>query len=268
MAALLNTVRSTPALRASVWLHAAAIGGAVAWPPAWPVAAGAIAANHLALATAGLWPRSRLLGPNRTRLSAASRARGEFAITLDDGPEPAITAEVLRILDRFGARASFFVIGSRLRQHPDLGREILARGHSLENHSGTHRHDFSLLGPAGLARELRTGQQAIRDVGGNAHYFRAPMGLRNPFLDAQLRDQEMQLVSWTRRGFDTLAQDAARVEARLVRRLAAGDILLLHDGNAGQSSAGQPLVLDVLPRLLETARRCGLSAVDLPTGLA
>ncbi|RYY79501.1 MAG: polysaccharide deacetylase family protein, partial [Comamonadaceae bacterium] len=76
------------------------------------------------------------------------------------------------------------------------------------------------------------------------------------------------LVSWTRRGFDTRERDAAKVLARLTRRLAAGDILLLHDGNAARTSQGQPVVLEVLPALLAQLQSQGLRSVTLPEGLA
>jgi peptidoglycan/xylan/chitin deacetylase (PgdA/CDA1 family) len=255
-------------LKASALLHLAALGGALLHPPAWPLAAGAVVADHLALVAAGLWPRSRLLGPNWTRLPAKAATRREIAITLDDGPDPEVTPRVLDLLDAHDACASFFVVGSRLAAHAQLGREILRRGHTLENHSHTHRHDFSLLGPSQLRRELVMAQDAIAAVGGAARYFRAPAGLRNPFLETQLHRQGLQLVSWTRRGFDTVSGDATRVHARLSRNLAAGDILLLHDGHAARAAGGGAVVLEVLPRLLATARSLGLRAVDLRTGLA
>ena len=259
---------NTPALRLSAWLHVAAVGATVLHPPAWPFALGAVVADHLTLAAAGLWPRSRLLGANWTRLPESARQRREVAITLDDGPDESVTPAVLDLLDRHAARASFFVVGSRLAQHADLGREILRRGHTLENHSFTHRNDFSLLPPAGLRREIDAAQSAIAAVGGTARYFRAPAGLRNPFLEGELRRAGIQLVSWTRRGFDTVTRDAARVEQRLTRGLAAGDILLLHDGHAARTAEQRPVVLDVLPRLLESIRNAGLVPVDLQRGLA
>jgi peptidoglycan/xylan/chitin deacetylase (PgdA/CDA1 family) len=257
----------TPALRASTVLHLAAAGGAVWHPPAWPFALGAVVASHLVLVAAGLWPRSALLGPNWTRLPPASVARREVAITLDDGPDPEVTPQVLRILDDFNARASFFVVGRQLAAHPELAREILRRGHQLENHSDSHRHDFSLLGPARLRREISGAQQAIAAAGGGARFFRAPAGLRNPFLEAQLQKEGLRLVSWTRRGFDTVSTDVQRVHARLSRDLAAGDILLLHDGHAARTAAGRPLVLEVLPRLLEDVRRLALQPVALGAAL-
>ena len=258
---------ATPALHASAWLHVAALGSVLVHPPAWPVALSAVVADHLALVAAGLWPRSRLLGPNWTRLPETSRRRQELAITLDDGPDPDVTPQVLDLLEAHGAQASFFVVGTRVAEHPGLGREILRRGHTLENHSHTHRHDFSLLGPMRLRREIVRAQDAIAAVGGAARYFRAPAGLRNPFLEGELRRAGLQLVSWTRRGFDTVNRDAARVHARLSRGLAAGDILLLHDGHAARTSAGNPVVLEALPRLLASAQRLGLRATHLQAAL-
>jgi peptidoglycan/xylan/chitin deacetylase (PgdA/CDA1 family) len=260
--------RAGIALRASAWLHAAAIGGAIAWPQALPMAAGAIAANHLALMAGSLWPRSRWLGDNWTSLPERSRARGEVALTLDDGPDPEVTPRVLDLLEAHGARASFFVVGDRLAAEPGLGREILARGHTLENHSQHHRRDFSLLGPAGMLREVSAAQAAIAAVGGTARFFRAPAGLRNPFLDAQLRRERLQLVSWTRRGFDTVTRDAHRVHRRLARGLRAGDILLLHDGHGAHDHHGQPVVLEALARLLDDLSRARLRAVSLPAAAA
>jgi peptidoglycan/xylan/chitin deacetylase (PgdA/CDA1 family) len=95
-------------------------------------------------------------------------------------------------------------------------------------------------------------------------FFRAPAGLRNPFLAPVLHREGLTLASWTRRGFDTRERDAARVLQRLTRGLAAGDILLLHDGNAARDAQGRPVILDVLPALLAALRRERLVAVTLP----
>ncbi len=102
-------------------------------------------------AAAGLWPRSQLLGPNWTRLPAQSADRGEVAITIDDGPDPEVTPQVLSQLARNRAHASFFCVGERVERYPDLAQEIVRRGHTMENHSQRHRHTFSLLGPSAHA---------------------------------------------------------------------------------------------------------------------
>jgi peptidoglycan/xylan/chitin deacetylase (PgdA/CDA1 family) len=257
-----------PLVRASLGVHALAAGALIAAPGEWPWAVGALALDHAALTAAGLWPRSRWLGPNLLRLPPAAIARREIALTIDDGPDPQITPAVLAQLDRVGARATFFCIARHAEAHPALVREIVARGHSVQNHSHAHRHTFSLLGPRGFAREIERAQATFeRLTGERPSCFRAPAGLRNPFLDPVLHRERLTLVSWTRRGFDTRERDPARVLARLTRELSAGDILLLHDGNAARTAAGRPVVLEVLPRLLQACAEAGLRPVTLPQAL-
>ncbi len=257
-----------PLLRASFGLHALAAGAAVAVPDAAPWALGGVVANHAALTAAGLWPRSRWLGPNVTRLPPERAARGEIALTIDDGPDPEVTPRVLDLLDAQGVRATFFCIAERARRQAALTREIVARGHSVQNHSLAHRHNFSLLGPRGYEAELSRAQQLLADLSGQRPTcFRAPAGLRNPFLDPVLHRLGLHLVSWTRRGFDTRERSAQRVLARLTRGLAGGDILLLHDGHAARAANGQPVLLDVLPPLLAQARAAGLHWVTLAEAL-
>lgn len=256
-------------LRTSLGVHAVAAGVAAALPQHAGWALAGVAANHAALTAAGLWPRSQWLGPNLLRLPPASAARGEVALTIDDGPEPGVTPEVLDLLDQHGAQATFFCIADRAAAHPALTREIVARGHSVQNHSLRHRHTFSLLGPGGFAAELTRAQEVLSELTGRRpECFRAPAGLRNPFLDPVLHRLGLRLVSWTRRGFDTREADPQRVLKRLATGLAAGDILLLHDGNAARTTAGRPVLLEVLPPLLAACRAAGLRAVTLPQALA
>jgi len=261
--------RPSALIGGSVALHVAAAAGVALLPGVWPWALGAVLADHLTLTAAGLIPRARLLGVNWTRLPGAAAARGEVAITIDDGPDPEVTPAVLALLERHGVRATFFCVGERVSRFPQLAREIVARGHAVENHSEHHLHRFSLLGPRGLRAEVATAQASIGAVtGATPRYFRAPAGLRNPFLEPVLARLGLTLVSWTRRGFDTVSVDAARVLARLTRGLAAGDILLLHDGHAARTAAGVPLVLEVLPPLLAAVRDARLMPVTLRAAVA
>lgn len=258
-----------PLIRASIAGHVLAVGAAVALPETAAWMLGGVALNQALLTAAGLWPRSRWLGPNVTRLPDASAARGEIALTIDDGPDPAVTPAVLDLLDRAGERATFFCIAERARRHPALLREMIARGHDVQNHSASHRHDFALLGPRRMAAEIARAQETLAELCGRAPIcFRAPAGLRNPLLDPVLHRAGLHLVSWTRRGFDTRERDPAKVLARLVRSLGGGDILLLHDGHAARSAQGQPVVLEVLPALLARLRAAGLRGVTLAEALA
>jgi peptidoglycan/xylan/chitin deacetylase (PgdA/CDA1 family) len=253
-----------PLVRASVALHVGAAALAIVRPHWWPWALGAVLANHGLLAAAGLVPRSGLLGPNWTHLPAPSRAARAVAITIDDGPDPEVTPRVLDLLEQHGARATFFCIGERIERHPQIAREIVARHHEIGNHSYRHPVRFSLLGPRGLGREIGRTQQAIHAATGeSALFFRAPAGLRNPFLEPVLARAQLRLVSWTRRGFDTVTGNPERVLARLTDRLGGGDILLLHDGHVARTPQGTPVILAVLPRLLARLRAAQLTPVTL-----
>jgi peptidoglycan/xylan/chitin deacetylase (PgdA/CDA1 family) len=253
------------AIRLSILIHLGALIVAFARPALWIWILVTLLANHLLLGLIGMWPKSRWLGPNMLRLPEAAAQRGEVALTFDDGPDPDITPQVLELLDRHQARASFFVIGERAAAHPEIVREILRRGHSVENHSLRHSGFFGFFGLRALKREIATAQDTIAGITGRAPaFFRSPMGIRNPMLDPVIAALGLQYVTWTRRGFDTIAGDPQTVLARLKRGLRAGDILLLHDR---KTASRTPPVLSVLPALLETLRAAGLRPVSLPMAM-
>jgi peptidoglycan/xylan/chitin deacetylase (PgdA/CDA1 family) len=259
--------RPTPLLIASAAVHGVALSLLVMLPAQWAWAVAALVANHAVVTATGLWPRSTGLGPNVTRLPADAPAQA-LALTIDDGPDPDVTPAVLDLLRQHGAKATFFLIAERAEAHPALVRRIVAEGHAVGNHSYRHRHTFSLLGPRGFAAEIERAQQALQRLTGlRPQWFRAPAGLRNPFLDPVLHRLGLTLVSWTRRGYDTRERDPATVLARLIRGLRTGDILLLHDGHCALDATGQPVVLEVLARLLEQSRRAGWRWVTLDEAL-
>jgi peptidoglycan/xylan/chitin deacetylase (PgdA/CDA1 family) len=256
--------RPAPAIQASALLHAGGVAALAAAPEAWAAVLAAVAANHVALFGASFAPRSGLLGPNLTRLPAGAAGRGEIAITFDDGPDPEITPRVLDSLDAAGARATFFCVGRRAAAHPGLVVEIARRGHAVENHSDAHSTAFGWYGPARLRREIGAAQGTLAALAGRPPaFFRAPFGVRNPFVDPVLARLGLAYVSWTRRGYDTVDGDAARVLDRLARRLGAGDVLVLHDAVATGARRARPPVLEVLPRLLALAAARRLKPVTL-----
>ncbi len=226
----------TPLLKISLALHLVAAAITLIRPHWWPWTLATVIADHLLLTALGLWPRSHGLGSNWTRLPSAAAARAEVCITIDDGPDPEVTPQVLAILAEHQAHATFFFIGQRVERFPQLARACIEQGHAIENHSQRHSYRFPFFGPGTLRAELQRAQRSIEQACGVApKFFRAPAGLRNPLLDPVLQRLGLQLASWTRRGFDTVNTDAAAVLARLTARLTAGDILLLHDGHAART---------------------------------
>jgi peptidoglycan/xylan/chitin deacetylase (PgdA/CDA1 family) len=251
------------AIRASAGLHLGAAAAMLAAPALWEWMLGAVALNHAALTAAGMVPRSTLLGPNLRRLPPGHARRGEVALTFDDGPDPGLTPQVLAMLAAAGARASFFLIGERARRYPDLVRAILAAGHTVENHTETHPTFFAALGMAGQRRQILRAQDSLRAAGAEPRWFRPPMGLRSPLLDPVLAGVGLHHASWTWRSADAVLPDAGRILHRL-RRVGAGDVVLLHDGTWRADAIGQPPLLRVLPELLARLRQQGLRAVPLP----
>ena len=260
--------KPSPAIKLSFALHGAAAAGLLAAPAAWPWALGAVGLNHLILTAAGLIPRSTILGPNLTRLPTAACARHEIALTIDDGPDPEVTPRVLDQLDAAGAKASFFCIGHRARAHSALCREIVARGHRVENHGDSHSWAFSTFGMARMRADIAAAQATLADLTGQApRFFRPTAGLRNPLLDPVLAGLDLQLATWTRRPYDTRNGDPQPVARRLTDRLAPGDILLLHDGHAGHTKDGEAIILAILPDLLRTFAERGLRPVTLAAAI-
>lgn len=256
--------RPSPAIKLSVALHGAAAVAVLASPGAWPWALGAVALNQAIISGAGMLPRSSLLGPNLSRLPPAATARGEIALTIDDGPDPEVTPRVLDLLDAAGVRASFFCIGQEARRHPALCREIAVRGHRVENHGDAHSWGFATYGRRRMRNDIAAAQATLAEVSGQApRFFRPTAGLHNPFLDPVLAELDLHLASWTRRPFDTRERNPDIVLRRLAGKLAAGDILLLHDGHSARTPSGEPVILAVLPRLLAAIRERQLRPVTL-----
>ena len=253
------------AIQLSVVFHVALLLVLLVHPAGWAGIAGLAIANHAVLGLIGMWPRSRGLGRNLLRLPDDAVQRREIALTFDDGPDADVTPRVLDLLDRHGAKASFFVVGEKALAHPELVREIVRRGHSVENHSHRHSNFFGFFGWSALRREIEAAQSAIEGITRRRPvFFRSPMGIRNPLLDPVIARLGMQYITWTRRGFDTVTCDANKVLDRLTRGLGAGDILLMHDRSSGTR---EPVVLSVLPVLLERIHSLDLHCVSLPMAL-
>ena len=230
----------------------------------WPWVVSIVLANHLVLTLLGMWPRSQSLGSNWTKLPDAAAARNEIALTIDDGPDPLVTPQVLDILDQHQIQATFFCVGEKAARYPDLCRDIVRRGHTVENHTQRHSHYFAFMSPRGFTRELRDAQRILTALTGQSPlFFRAPAGIRSPLLEPVLAKLGLQLASWTARGFDTRIGNASLVQNRLLNQLHPGTILLLHDGNAARTAEGIPVIIEILPALLEAARVAQLRFVSL-----
>lgn len=200
------------------------------------LAAGGVCAASGIFAWGAVAPGSQMFGPTIRQTGDAST----IALTFDDGPNPAITPGLLDLLDRFGAKATFFLIGERVRAFPSLAKEIAERGHTIGNHTENHR--ALTFSPARrITDQLQRCDEAIETATGRRPSgMRPPWGFRGPQLQNALRSRMkraggemgvvMTVVMWSASARDWNVQPAERVIRRL-RGAGGGDIVLMHDGD-------------------------------------
>jgi len=213
--------------------------------------------SHVVLLYATLVANCQWFGPV---LRSFETNEPELWLTIDDGPSPVHTIALLDVLDRFQARATFFLIGSRAEQYPHLVTEILTRGHEIANHTYTHPSgSFWFAGPGRIAAEIDLCAALLRTAPDRpARFFRAPAGLKNIFVHPELDRRRLELIGWTVRGLDTVRRDPADVAERIVRRIKPGAIVLLHEGQRAEKNPQfNPRCLELtLSGLAEKGYRC------------
>lgn len=198
----------------------------------WIAGLGAVGLVTGGCTYAAMWPGSRLYG----NTLIAPRQPGELALTFDDGPNPAWTPQLLEVLAGHGARATFFLLGSRAQAEPELVRRIAAAGHLIGNHSWSHPN-LALSGRAQIREELRQTCDTLQQLTGNpVRYFRPPFGARRPAALAIGRELGMVPVLWNAMTSDWSDPSGEHIGKRLIARVnrltrrgwAAN--IVLHDG--------------------------------------
>ena len=187
-----------------------------------------LASSHAILLAGTLMPNSRLFGPIVTRSSGVG-----LLITIDDGPDPRTTPELLEVLREHRLRAVFFLIGTRAERHPELVLAIEKEGHEIGNHTYSHAAGrFWCIGPKGARREVERCDAVIESLTGEKpKFFRSPAGHSNPFVRLAAIRAGKTLMGWSVRGFDGVRTPRSSVLRRLKRAHQIPDaILLLHEG--------------------------------------
>ena len=185
------------------------------------------------------------LGPVVTRFATEAK---EVWLTVDDGPTED-TEAVLDLFERHQVKATFFVKGLLTAAEPERVRSILRRGHGVANHSHTHpAGGFWIASPRRVASEIDACTRALEDAGTTTAWFRAPAGMKNPFVHPALARRRMRLIGWSARGFDGVASDPAEIAARIVARLRPGAIVLLHQGRESSLRVLERVILEIRAR--------------------
>lgn len=208
---------------------------------------------------AAIAPSSQLFGATIRETGDGSK----MAVTFDDGPNPAITPQLLDLLDRHDAKATFFLIGRFVKAYPDLAKEIAQRGHTIGNHTFTHP-PLALQSSSRIAEELRECDSAIEGATGRKpRWMRPPFGFRGPHLAPVLKSRgDEPMVMWSIWARDWKPQPPEPVIARL-QRAKGGDIVLLHDGDHRAPVGDRKHVLAALKYWLPRWKSAGLNFATL-----
>lgn len=222
-------------------------------------AAATLAAAAGAAAWGAVAPSSQMFGPTVRRTGNP----GTIALTFDDGPNPAVTPGLLKLLERHGAKATFFLIGQFARGESSLTREIAERGHGVGNHTQTHP-SLVFLSRREIRNELARCDEAIGEATGSApKWMRPPYGFRSVFLAEIARERGYKgVVMWSRMARDWKPQAAEGVIGRL-RGAKGGEIVLLHDGDHRRLGGARSHTVTALEHWLPRWADAGMKFVTL-----
>jgi len=178
------------------------------------------------------------------------------ALSFDDGPAGERSEQILKILEKHGCHASFFLTGKSAETRPDIVREMQRRGHLIGNHSYSHSNLFPLLRSSRIRKELELTNRILKDAGaGEVRFFRPPFGVTNPNVARGVRASGMEVAGWSIRSFDTRNKAAEKVVRRILKRMKGGDVILLHETSGN--------IIEILELLLPAISEAGLSCVTL-----
>ena len=239
----------------------AAVLTAAAEPPAEPalVAAWIALATVVALLSLTYVPGAIHRVWNARRLRRLSK--GRLVVTFDDGPSPGTTPRILDLLDEFGVRATFFVIGRRADERPDLCDALRQRGHEIGSHSQRHVHAWTR--PLAAVQDVRAGCRSVARWAGPTPVFRPPCGKVSLWTWLAARLAGFRVAVWTIDTEDAL--DRAAEPASIIAKLRAdgGGVVLMHDLDWAPGDPRDGATLAIARELLAAGRELGLETCTM-----
>ncbi|MGB6295755.1 MAG: polysaccharide deacetylase family protein [Rivularia sp. (in: cyanobacteria)] len=181
-----------------------------------------------------------------------------IALTFDDGPWPGYTAQILEILKKNNIKATFFVVGQVLNNYPDLGKRIVAEGHTIGNHTWHHWYHFFNKQAAALEID-RTADLIYKTTGTKTTLFRPPGGILHNGLADYAKSKDYTVVMWSADSIDYALPPPSTLVARVVRQATPGGIVLLHDGGGPRKNT-----VAALPTMISKLRKKGYRFVTIP----
>ncbi len=166
-------------------------------------------------------------------INSVPNKSNQIAITFDDGPHSEHTPQLLDILKKYNATATFFMIGENIVNNKSLAKRIINEGHVIGNHTYSHKNIFPVLDRHKMVNEITKTQELIEDISNSkTRYFRPPFGVTNPLIAKATAIAKMETIGWSIRSFDTCKKSKESILDKIKIKLKGGDIILLHDKTA------------------------------------
>jgi peptidoglycan-N-acetylglucosamine deacetylase len=180
--------------------------------------------------------------------------RRVIALTIDDGPDPVYTPQILRLLHTYGVTATFSMIGVQVAAQPSLAREVADAGHTIVNHTWTHAN-LAMLAPAAVRDQMNRANDVIRNATGrHPGMFRAPYGAWSPVVLKQCAQMRLTPLAWSVDPRDWARPGVTNIVTNIMSNTRSGSIILEHDGGGDRSETVAALKI-VLPQLLAAGFR-------------
>lgn len=184
------------------------------------------------------------------------------ALTFDDGPHPDLTPQILDVLDRYGVKATFMVMGHCAEQYPDILHDVVARGHEVGHHTWRHLHLAKTSG-ATTREEIEVGTRLVEGIAGvPVRLFRPPQGRLSEAVVRVVAAMEQDIILWSVSRGEKGWQRPAQVATHVIDETGPGDVIDLHDGigrgtfvpesrTAADLMSRREVEVAALPRILE-----------------
>lgn len=180
--------------------------------------------------------------------------RMEIALSFDDGPHPRLTPVILDILEEYGVKATFFMVGENVGYYPAAARAVVEAGHEIGNHTFSHRK-FNRMSEHEMLDEIHACEQAISSVSDSpVHFIRPPEGQMNQAMQRVIGSLDYRIILWDVDTRDWAHTPPAEISRHILDTVQAGDIILMHDFIGHDSPTPQAL-RTVIPALLERGYR-------------
>ncbi|MCX4853347.1 polysaccharide deacetylase family protein [Streptomyces canus] len=217
----------------------------------WTAQAGALGSQPPKATTSAT--QGRAVKPVAVDIAHASDqgARG-VNITIDDGPDPVWTPQVLDVLRQYGVKATFCMVGTQAQAHPDLVKQVVAAGHRLCDHSVSHDTTMDKKSQAYQAQQILDAERMITQASGGVRpmYYRAPGGAFTPYSRHLAASRGMRPLGWNVDSKDFERPGTAAIVDTVERELPGGPTILFHDAGGDRSQTVEAL-RQILPRLKE-----------------